>query len=962
MTEPDRKTTAKSALANLAKVLVGGAGGALTASGNPVLALVTKVFGYTVVDEVKARYLDNPTVQDRAERIRNDIAAQDIETLKKLILELAGIVPEDKEPIEALADAVADPDRIGEQELLRDAMMRLFDRAGTVSDDMTQLATSIETNISVHGAGAVGFHDLRAADGTVFIGGHHEHHGSAAPTSTPQGKRSSDEPETTGLKISTAKLPSTGSDLFGRGEQLAALDEAWEDGKTNVVTLVAFGGVGKTALVNAWLRRMREDGFRGARRVYGWSFYSQGTSEDGQASGDEFLAYALTEWFGVEEKDLPKLAWDRGERLAQLCRENRTLLILDGLEPLQHPPGEQTGKLRDPGVQSLLRELAVDNPGLCVVSTRIAVDDLKDFGDTSVRSMDLDDLTPEAGGQLLAKLGVVGPADELEQAAKDFGGHALALSLLGRYLAVVHDGDLRKRDEVPPLIIAAKDGGHAKRVMECYERWFEGKPELCILRMLGLFDRPAEGGAIEALRADPPIEHLTDALTGISDADWKFALKHLRDVRLLAEPAPGAPDTLDCHPHVREHFGACLREDHEAAWREGHDRLYEYFKGPGCEKELPDTIQETTPLFAAVLHGCRAGRHQESLDEVYVARIQRGGESYSTHRLGAYGADLSALAGFFERPWLEPVSGIIDTGKSYVVSAAGYHLRALGRLREAEAPMRAAFEQELESKRWRNAAINAQNLSELFLTLGDTAEALEYAQRGVEFADRAREPRERRDNRTTLANVLLQNGRMAKAENTYREAEAMQKQDQPAFPILYSLRGFLFCDLLLDLGKYAEVTERATQTLAWVTQQDWLLDIALDHLSLGRAALLHGLQEGASDFTEAESHLGAAVDGLRDAGTQDQMPRGFLARAELYRATEDFPKARRDLDEAMKIATRSGMRLHEADGHLEYARLHLAMGDKDKARVSLADGKAIVEDTGYGRRDGAVKELEEQLG
>jgi hypothetical protein len=64
----------------------------------------------------------------------------------------------------------------------------------------------------------------------------------------------------------------------------------------------------------------------------------------------------------------------------------------------------------------------------------------------------------------------------------------------------------------------------------------------------------------------------------------------------------------------------------------------------------------------------------------------------------------------------------------------------------------------------------------------------------------------------------------------------------------------------------------------------------------------------------------------------------------------------------MKIATRSGMRLHEADAHLEYARLHLAMGDKDKGRTSLAAGKAIVQGTGYHRRDGAVKDLEKQLG
>ncbi len=82
---------------------------------------------------------------------------------------------------------------------------------------------------------------------------------------------------------------------------------------------------------------------------------------------------------------------------------------------------------------------------------------------------------------------------------------------------------------------------------------------------------------------------------------------------------------------------------------------------------------------------------------------------------------------------------------------------------------------------------------------------------------------------------------------------------------------------------------------------------------------------------------------------------------EVYRVTEDLSNAQRDLDETMKIATRSGMRLFEADAHLEYARLHLAMGDKDQARASLAAGRKIVQETGYHRRDGAVKELENQL-
>ena len=52
---------------------------------------------------------------------------------------------------------------------------------------------------------------------------------------------------------------------------------------------------------------------------------------------------------------------------------------------------------------------------------------------------------PEAGAQLLTDLGVQGLPGELEQAAAEFRGHALALSLLGSYLKVAKQGDIRSR-------------------------------------------------------------------------------------------------------------------------------------------------------------------------------------------------------------------------------------------------------------------------------------------------------------------------------------------------------------------------------------------------------------------------------------------------------------------------------------------------------------------------------------
>ncbi len=205
-------------------------------------------------------------------------------------------------------------------------------------------------------------------------------------------------------KITLSKLPTTGNVLLGREQELAILDRAWADPHTHILTLVAWGGVGKTALVNEWLNQIARDNYRGAERVYGWSFYSQGTREDRQVSADEFLAHGL-KWFGDPD---PKAGapWEKGARLAGLIRQQKTLLVLDGLEPLQYPPGPLHGQLKDQGAQALLKELANANPGLCIVTTRVHVADLAHKIKSSVQAVDLKNLSAEAGGQLLRHLGV----------------------------------------------------------------------------------------------------------------------------------------------------------------------------------------------------------------------------------------------------------------------------------------------------------------------------------------------------------------------------------------------------------------------------------------------------------------------------------------------------------------------------------------------------------------------------
>lgn len=452
------------------------------------------------------------------------------------------------------------------------------------------------------------------------------------------------------LKTSTSRMPVTGRQIFGREAEVGRLTDAWMSGDTNVVCLVAWGGVGKSALMNHWMRSLGKD-FAGAERVYAWSFFSQETGHKAP-SGDVFVDIALS-WFGDPDptKGSP---WERGERLAQLIKSHRTLLLLDGLEPLQFPPGPDEGRLRDVSVQALLRELSTSNPGLCVISTRLPVTDLQEFEESTVDRIDLDRLAPEAGAQLLRALEVTGEDEELQAASREFSGHSLALTLLGSYLADVFDGDISRRGDIGPLESDMRFGGHARRVMESYEQWFGDGPETALLRTLGLFDRPASPEAIADICRKPAIAGLTEALVDLARPQYRQLLARLRRAHLVSIPDPERPDFIDNHPLIREHFRRRLQEEEPAAWREANSRLFEHYGR--IAREFPETVEEMEPLFQAMKCGCRAGRETDALRDVYLRRIMRGDEYFAGYKLGSLNPLLAVLSNFFEDgDWTLPI-------------------------------------------------------------------------------------------------------------------------------------------------------------------------------------------------------------------------------------------------------------------------------------------------------------------
>ncbi len=744
----------------------------------------------------------------------------------------------------------------------------------------------------------------------------------------------------------------------GRDADIHRLNNAWNDPKTNVLTVYAWGGVGKSALLGAWTSQMERDNYRSARAVYGCSF--EGTD------GDRFIEEALSRFDDPDPTaGTPE---QKGLRLAELVRKERTLLVLDGFEALQDQNERgRGGSIVSPALRALVRSLALKNPGLCVIASRFPVADLEDLTQSKAPVYELAHLSPETGAMVLRALHVEGSDKELQQASLEVHGHALTLNLLGSYLHACWLGEVSKRDHLRLLSVGGEPENQARQVMESYERFLTNKrpAALSVLRMVSLFHRPAQPDAIARLLIGKGIVGLTDDLVCLKPHEWNGIVTELRELRLVLDaPQAGDSRVLVLHPLVREYFAGRVRDETPEVFRQANICLYRHFRG--VKPELPDSPGLMQPLYLASVHGCQAELHNEVLKTVYWPRIKRGDESFNTKRLGEFVADLSVLRHYFRSQWDQLHDGIELASKAKILYEVAFDLRALGKTQEALGPMRACLTVQVRFRDWLEAAKTAGDLSLLSITIGQLDRALKFAQYCVRHADQSGCPFERVRARSNLVNALLQVGDLHAAITVFREAEATVCDNvaAPASPSQGrrpTLQSYWFYDLLLELKDYAKVVELVHLAPAAITATGTPhLDRALADLALARAWMgqtPEGCSEVRTRLAKARDLLSRALIEVGKAGTTHHRPRVLLASAALNRRCCELETAMYNLTEAGEIAVQCGMAIHKADFLLESARLNLARGDVATARESYQFAHDIIARIGYYRRRAELAEL-----
>jgi tetratricopeptide (TPR) repeat protein len=759
-------------------------------------------------------------------------------------------------------------------------------------------------------------------------------------------------------------LPRPGTSIFvGREAELAMLDDAWKDDACHVLVITGGWGGGKSTLVHQWLKQMDTESYRGAEWVVGWSFRGQGLSD--HAGGDNFFPKVLTYF----DDPNPDSGLEEGQaiRLTKVVRGHRTLVILDGLEPLQNPPSpdEEWGRITNAAVRALILNLTSQMNGLCVITSRYPVWDLKDQvnngPEARVREIRLQPLALQAAIHLLKSRHLHGPEDEFANAAWAYRMHPLSLSVLAGVLERRFQANIARWREAP--------GGDKSinGILAALEVLLSDK-EKSVMNMLGLFDGPANGKAIDSLRAGHPISGLTDGLKQLDDGEWSAVLQKLRDLQLLAEANEERPADLECHPEVRAYFARQLREKTWNTYRRGQDRLYKHFTKVSASGGIDD-------FYLAIAHGCEAGRHAEVFEEIIWEKMNA---RFAFKWLNGYGAgtqELLTLNRFFRAPFdpaqLRPIKGIDDLKKSCLFIWAATVLFVLGRVEDSIKFADHALRAFKQAKDWLSVCCSTAYLCWFVAARGDIRDAMRLSDECIEQLDKhwrqlTKEQYWKKIALGLKASLVAYTGNFDEAWTTYEDAREMECDIPEAFTMVWQILMFHYACLLLMLKHY-EAAEREAEVMIEQGRCGNPVLGFLGHQIMGRMELAKvtdasrgRLRSGKKALLNlARKQLAEASDYLDHCPAQDQTIVSALYMAQLCRMAGDLDEAASWLKRAEDSV--GSFVLLKTDCLLERAWLCLLQGDRTKASDALASARNLIEKHDYHCKDAEVRELESEL-
>ncbi len=685
----------------------------------------------------------------------------------------------------------------------------------------------------------------------------------------------------------------------------------WLTSNRNVLSVVAIGGMGKSALTWAWVQRdvlgLPLPGVSGSdggecrvpdaarpEGVLWWSFYEK------EASFAAFVREAL--YYASDGKAAPTSLYDQLRMLTACLQQRRLLLVLDGFERelrayaglnAAYQGDEFAGDADarsciDPHAGGFFRGIAsVPMRSRVLFTSRLHPRDLD--GLAGCQHNDLTGLDPEDAVLFFHARGIKGTRAEIQAACVPYGYHPLALRLLAGVIAKDRrsPGDIRVAARHPISVeMVGKEKHHILHV--AYDAMDGPKREL--LSRLAAFRSPMNYEAFAALNPSG------------SEAEFDAVLDELIDRGLLLFDRGQA--RYDLHPVVRQHAYDRLSDKAGV-----HTRLRDYFaKIPALDQVKIESLDELAPVIELCHHTSRAGQYDEALN---LFRDRLAAPLY--FRFGAYRVCIELLRGLFPdgedtTPRLKSQADQGWTQNELALSYTRY-----GQSRRALPLILRCVDLRERLGDKANLAVNLENLARAQLSLGQLSEADKSYRR--ERENEATRSLELGRLEAYLGRSRSGSDQLAIALSCFRRRKSRQAEG-----VVCAYRALQA--LLMRNSKEAIKAARRSRELADVErlerdiiQADWLLGWSL-------------IQQSPS---EAERHLSEALTRCRRINLVELEPDILLDWARWHLASGNPTQALKHAEEALTIADRCEYRLVQAEIHNFLAQLDLDSNDRPKA-------------------------------
>ncbi|MEO1263670.1 MAG: hypothetical protein AAFZ15_32970 [Bacteroidota bacterium] len=748
---------------------------------------------------------------------------------------------------------------------------------------------------------------------------------------------------------------------------------------TSIFTVVAIGGMGKSALTWTWFNDIAPQEKQWAGRVW-WSFYET------DATFDSFVAKTLVYVTGKPPEAFKLLnVAEKQNALFNILDREPYLIVLDGLERILIAYARQDAaflnddsalddetanklagdmglpesgaksfvgrhrlrKTTDSRIGHFLRRLSRVQASKFLISTRLYPADLQVHAGHLFPRCDvhfLPGLSDQDALELWRAYGAKGSREETLPVLKSFDKHPLLLQLLASEIAEYRSapGDFDAwRETNPDFNVFGLPLVQVQSHVLSYALKGLSTEELQTLQVIAGFRMPVSMRTLKALLVKTDVERsitfsslmekvkniFTKTEKGEEISNQIFPSRKELDQALVTLEDKGLlgwdrlSNRYDLHPIVRGVVWNNLDTDGQY---EIHGSLRNHFEAMPNIKDFTkvESIEDLRPAIELFNFLIEMKLYDEAYD-VYLDRLQE----VTLYRLSANNLRVELLEMFFTNDIEQPPTVSSKMRQSNILNDLGIAYLYSGMPNKAMLLTERADELSRSLKKYYGQAVYLSNLSSTFLTIGQLYKTEATLKKGLMLARKHEDLYAERAILQKLGKVLSYRGKINRAIKTL-ELKIKFSKDVAHKQSEGKGKAFLSQVLLLD-SRHQIAKELADQ--AWElaasrrSERDFI-----------RAAYLQGFAAmHLNDLLTADERLHFALKKVRTAQLVEDELQVLTALAEFHRRKKEPTKAREYLDDTWDYAEEGPYPLFHADALNILAQIEIDAENK-KAAIAAA--------------------------